>query len=134
MKIPWWAMYVVIEDKDFAETVDIATESFVEHILGQISNLRLSDDGERGVKSLSKHEITKKSIYFCENERFNSLFETERRDPYRASSRVSVLFEAISGSFGASRSIYFCLLQKIYFRIGLLFLCCFTCMNWNCLS
>ena len=61
MKIPWWAMYVVIEDKDFAEAVDIATESFVEHILGQISNLRLSDDGEREVKSLSKHKITKKA-------------------------------------------------------------------------
>ena len=134
MKIPWWPMYVVVGDKDFAEAVDIATESFVEHVLGHISNLRLSDNGEKGVKSSSTNEISKVAFFPREIKRFNSFYETERRVPYRASSRVSVLFEAIFGTFGASRSIYFCLLKKIYFRIGLLFLCCFTCKNWNCLS
>ena len=56
LKIPWRTMNVVIEDKDFAEAVNIATESFVEHVLGHISNLRLSDDSERG---LNLHHITR---------------------------------------------------------------------------
>ena len=44
-------MFIVVNQKDFAETVDISTESFVQYVLGHISNLRLSDDSERGVKS-----------------------------------------------------------------------------------
>ena len=51
-------MYVVINDKHFAEIVDISTERFVEYVLGHISNLGFSDGGEKGVKSSSKREIS----------------------------------------------------------------------------
>ena len=51
-----WPMFIVVNQKDFAETVDISTESFVQYVLGHISNLRLSDDSERG---LNLHHITR---------------------------------------------------------------------------
>ena len=44
-------MYVVIDDKDFAETLDISTESLVENLLAHTSNLGFSDGGKKVVKS-----------------------------------------------------------------------------------
>ena len=49
MKIPCWAMFVVIDQEDFTETVDISAKSFVDDVLGHVANLRIRDYSERGL-------------------------------------------------------------------------------------
>ena len=52
-------MFIVVNEEDFAEAVDIAAESFVQYFLAHISKLKLGDDGEKGVKSSNLHRITR---------------------------------------------------------------------------
>ena len=44
-------MFVVIDQEDFTETVDISAKSFVDDVLGHVANLRIRDYSEKGVKS-----------------------------------------------------------------------------------
>ena len=57
--LPGWTLFVVVDEKDLAETVDVSTESFVEYLFRHISSLWLSEDGEGRIKSSSKYEISK---------------------------------------------------------------------------
>ena len=52
-------MFIVVDEENFTETVNVAAESFVQYFLVHISMLGLSDDGEKGVKSLLYNEISK---------------------------------------------------------------------------
>lgn len=52
-------MFIVVDEENFTETVNVAAESFVQYFLAHISMLGLSDDGEKGVKSLLYNEISK---------------------------------------------------------------------------
>ena len=42
-------MFVVIDQEDFTETVDISAKSFVDDVLGHVANLRIRDYSERGL-------------------------------------------------------------------------------------
>ena len=96
-------MFVVIDQEDFTETVDISAKSFVDHVLGHVANLRIRDYSERGLNLDQNMRFLKLRLFQQKMKDVTPLLETERSVPARASSGVSVLFEEISGIFGASR-------------------------------
>ena len=96
-------MFVVIDQEDFTETVDISAKSFVDDVLGHVANLRIRDYSERGLNLDQNMRFLKLRLFQKKMKDATPLLETERSVPARASSGVSVLFEEISGIFGASR-------------------------------